>query len=141
MQEWTYLKSEFVGVESPRGIMASIIMAEIIFNSRWGEHPIAQPEVGNKYSNNLVLLEVDSNLPGRFNLHQGKEYRAYKDWEAFCVDYTDYLVFSGLFNIPLLCRREQDQIKALSYTKPNYKLWGQVISNIIKQLNLSDFNS
>jgi hypothetical protein len=96
--------------------------------------------VGNRYSNNLFLLEAGEHWKGKTNEHKGRKYRAYKDWESASIDYTDYIVFSRLYDLPLLCRKDRDQLQALSISKPNYREWFQDTSHLIDLLNLTEFD-
>jgi flagellum-specific peptidoglycan hydrolase FlgJ len=140
VQEWTHLKSSFLNIDCPRGVLTSITIADIILASSWGNHPISKTEYLNRYSNNLSLVEADDNWKGRVNVHEGKNYKAFKDWQEFSVSLSDDYCFSRYFDLVLVCRKQETQIQALSYTKPDYKAWAEAITQLISYYNLQEFN-
>lgn len=113
IQDWTHGKSQFRGkVYSPAGILAPIVIADILHKSNIGSHPISHPEYKGKYANNLVLLESGKLWGGKSHNHDGKTYRAYKTWRDFAVDFSDYIAFSGLYDAALRCNALHDQLSA-----------------------------
>lgn len=145
IQEQTFGKAQIKGYYAA-GMLTSVASAEIIYQSKWGQHPISQhrfkEEKGktSKYANNLALLESNQFWKGSTVLHESKEYRGYKNWMEFAVNYTDYLVFSGDFKSFLQCPTVQGQVAILSLTKNNPKEYNGEILNLIKLLELTEFD-
>ncbi len=131
ISEYTKLKGEFLGIETPVGFHVGLLIAEIIIQSDWGRKEISQPIYINRYSNNLALLPGGQYWQGKTNCHEGIEYRAYKDWKTFAIDYSDYLTFSRGFDDVLKeygCRR---QIELFSLTKNNPQEYTREVIEII----------
>lgn len=140
IQEWTLMKADFLGTPCPRGVLTSITLADILYRSEWGAHPLCKPEHNNRYSNNLSLLEAGQHWKGRVQEYEGKRYRSYKDWRECGLDISDDLTFSRSYDIVLACAWEKDQIKAMSLHRPNYKKYQRDISKLIDRFYLSEFN-
>jgi hypothetical protein len=140
IQEWTKAKANFMNIPCPRGVLASITISDIILASEWGNHPIAKAEYGTKYSNNLVLREPDPFWKGKTHTHGGVKYCAFRDWRDIGIFLSDHYVFSRLYDLPLLCTKEADQIKALSLTKPDYQKYIRETTNLIDTYFFSEFN-
>lgn len=131
------------------------MVGEIIYQSSWGTHPLAQPDITidvakkdgstkkvKKYSNNLSLLPVGYYWAGKSNLYEGVEYRAYKDWLTYFTDLSDYFVFSGLFNNILEEPSPREQLYLFSLTKDNPEDYNEKILTLISEcqewLNLNE---
>lgn len=127
IQEYCYYKSEFNNIDSPYGLLPSVIVSEILIRSNWGKHRVCQEEIvfetpkgiSKRYSNNLALLEVGKTWKGKSNIIDGVDYRAYRDWQVFAADYSDYMVFSGLFNEVLAAGSPNEQFELFALTKNN----------------------
>lgn len=90
-------KSNFFG--KPLRTSSTAILAEILYKSEFGTHPLCKekyPEKDGKWSNNLTCLELDGSWNGKSLKYEGKFYKTFKDWEAWGVHYTDMLVFHTL---------------------------------------------
>jgi len=77
-------------------ISSTLILAELLLKSEFGEHPLAQevyPPKTTKGANNLMLLENDTSWTGKLLKYEGKEYKSFANWEEFGVHFTDLLVF------------------------------------------------
>lgn len=94
IQQWVHGKCVFTRKSTQVGIHAPLVAADLIIQSDWGTHAIAQPELRGKYSNNLGLLQVNDYWHGKSNTHRGIIYRAYKNWRDFACDYSDDLIFN-----------------------------------------------
>lgn len=122
ISDWTKMKAEFIGLESPGGIDSTIILGEILIQSEWGEHPVSREFLQGektKYSNNLALLECGDYWKGKYNIFEGVKYRAYKDWKVFAVDFSDHLTFSRGFDEVLGESDFLEQVRLFSLTKPD----------------------
>lgn len=140
ISDWSRLKAEFLNLHNPRGIYPSVILSEIIIQSNWMLHPIAQTEItirsarkeSHRYSNNLALLPVNNGWRGKSNEFDGVEYRAYKDWQVFAIDYSDYLTFTREFD-DLLCEHSPErQLEAWSLTKTD-ETWYDQSKNLLRE--------
>lgn len=140
VQRWTMMKAHFLGTPCPRGVLPSLTLADIIRSSQWGAHPLSKPEHNNRYCNNLSLLETGQYWKGKVQEFEGKKYRAYKDWRECGIDISDYYTFTRSFDLVLASSKEEDQIKAMSVTRPDYKKYAREISKLIETYYLSEFN-
>ena len=140
IQKWTKNKAEFVNKLSSHGIFSSIIIANIILKSEWGRHPISQEKFDGKYSNNLLLIKSNKFWTGRTHIYQNNQYKAYKDWEEFCVDYSDWVVFSGLYDKVLDSSILEDQISFYVSAELLDLVYNTKIKNIIDYYNLREFH-
>jgi flagellum-specific peptidoglycan hydrolase FlgJ len=114
ISEWTYSKSEFIGVRSPRGVSTSLLLAEILLKSDWGTHPISQMDFFNKYSNNLSLELADDDWKGKSHTFREVKYKAYRDWESYGVSRSDEFVFNEKYRELIKKARLLEQVKELS---------------------------
>jgi hypothetical protein len=91
--------SLFYGVEV--GISSTTILAEILYKSEFGEHPLAQetyPIKSTKWANNLTLLELDESWNSKFLKYDGKFFKSFCSWESYATHLSDILVFRKEFN-------------------------------------------
>jgi flagellum-specific peptidoglycan hydrolase FlgJ len=140
VQEWTYHKSSFLNVPCPKGILASVTIADVLYKSSWGSHPISQAEYLNKYSNNINLIEAGEHWKGKVHTYEERKYRAYKDWRDWGIDQSDYYVFSRAYDLALFSSTESTQIRAISVTNRDYSSYYNKVLDLIKEYNLSEFN-
>ena len=136
---WINQKLEFRGVKSS-GLPASIITGDILYSSDFGNHPVSQPKIGGRFSNNLSLLEADSIWIGKSNIYEGKKYRLYKDWVSFMTNYTDEMAFSGEYDNVFNASTHKSKLKNLSLTKENSKVYYNNVLNLITLYNLLEFD-
>lgn len=97
ISNWIDQKAIFLKIPNPTKIDSSIILAEMIIESQWGTHPLAQPFYNKKYSNNLTLIPADKYWQGKSHKYNGVSYRSYQDWITFATDYSDRIVFSDKY--------------------------------------------
>lgn len=137
ISDWTRMKAEFIYLDSPGGIDSTIILAEILIRSEWGDHPVSREFVQGektKYSNNLSLLECGEHWRGKSNLYEGISYRAYKDWKVFAVDYSDHLTFSRGYDEVLQETDFLDQIRLFSLTKEDPEYYNRLMLETITKV-------
>lgn len=94
-------KSKFFG--KPIKITSTQILAELLYKSEFGSHPLCKekyPEKEGKWSNNLACLGLDGTWNGKSLKYEGKFYKTFKDWSDFGTHYTDLIVFH---NYPTMC--------------------------------------
>jgi len=118
ISQWTRDKAYFLKVPIKHSIYPSIIIADIIIESNWGTHPLAQPQYNKRYSNNLTLSEVDEIWEGKIQRYAKKEYKAFQDWAHFATDYSDRLIFSHKYKSLFNTSDYKKQIESLSKYKP-----------------------
>jgi len=141
IQEQTRIKANvFKKIKSPHGIFAGLVIADIIYYSNWGEHPLAQEKYRNKLSNNLALLEANDYWSGKSIKYENQDYKLFNDWENFSIHYSDLIVFSGWYSELLKCSRFDEQIFILSLIKPNPVYYNETVKKLIESFNLGEFN-
>jgi flagellum-specific peptidoglycan hydrolase FlgJ len=143
----TYISSQTAGkaqwirnMRDPVGILPSLMIASILHNSQFGNHPVAQKRYGSKPSNNLSLLEAGKYYHGSQVEYRGKDYRAYKDWQQYSIDVSDYIAMSGTFDELL---REEDlakQIMIYSLTQRSPNAYCARIKDMIELYSLQEFD-
>lgn len=77
-------------------LSSTLILAEILAKSEFGEHPLSQPlcpPKSSKFSNNLTLLETDTTWAGKTIKYLDKEYKAFESWEEFGTCLSDLIAF------------------------------------------------
>ncbi len=141
VQSWTKLKADFAGVRSPAGVYASLLAAEMLLQSDYGRHPLAQDSYNRKYSNNLALIPAHKYWKGKGHEFEGVKYRAYKDWRDFAVDYSDFLSFSNEYVQVLKAPLLLEQVDKFSLTKPNPIEYNREVISIITLLGLEEFDN
>lgn len=115
-----------------------LVLGDIIVESQWGRHPLAQPYHNKRYSNNLTLLEVDHMWEGKSQQFNDRDYKAYTDWVHFATDYSDLVVLSQKYKSLLNYSNLNDQIKALAEIKFNPIEFSAKISAVLDFYSLSD---
>lgn len=84
---------------NPKKISSSLILAELLEKSNFGEHPLAQEKDpgSNKPANNLTLMPFDrknkSCWKGKHITYKGKDYKSFSDWDEFCLTFSDQISF------------------------------------------------
>jgi len=140
IQDWIINKAQFAKKPSKFGLFPSLVISEIIIQSQWGEHVLSKEEYNNRYSNNLCLLESDKFWIGKKHKYQDKVFRAYKDWGNFATDFTDYVVFSGLFDDILKSNNLEDQLIWWGRTKQDSSSYSGNMELLISFFNLKEFD-
>lgn len=81
--------------EEGRQVSSTLVLAEIISNSRWGAHPLVVDRYPSnkrgKYSNNVLLLEADKAWSSKTISYEGKEYKTFEDWGHLASHFSDCL--------------------------------------------------
>lgn len=141
IQNWTWSKCLFRNkVSTSNGIFASILIADMLLSSEWGEHRLAQVDFRGNNSNNLVLLEGE-NWEGKVNLYRGVKYRSYKNWKEFGIDWSDFIVWSDIYNEALICTDVESQAKQYSRSKPDPVVYNDKLIALIEQCRLWEIDN
>lgn len=144
VSQWTFDKGLFLNITTVRGILPSIILADILLMSNNGTHPISKEDCNSKYSNNLALIQVDRFFTGKSNIYEGKTYCAFKTWREFAEYYSDFLTFSRRFDNVLASSNLIDQAAHLQVAKleqdPTLCYSSKEIITIINGLGLDEFD-
>mgnify|MGYP007100045321 FL=1 len=77
-------------------VSSTLLFAEILLQSRFGEHPLSAekyPEKDGKWANNLALLELDESWTGKWIKYDKVIYKSFKTWLDFATNWTDILAF------------------------------------------------
>lgn len=88
-------KRQFMYGDTSR-VSSTLLLAEILLQSRFGEHPLAgekYPEKEGKWANNLALLELDESWTGKWIKYDKVIYKSFKNWLDFGTNWTDILAF------------------------------------------------
>lgn len=139
ISDWVKEKAAFTRLPVVSTLYPSIILADILIESQWVEHPLAQGYYNKRYSNNLSLIEVDDIWQGKIQKFDEKEYKAYQNWLHFATDYSDLIIFSPKYKGIITLEDRYDQLKMLSNTKTN-PLFYHKAETIIDFYSLSDYD-
>lgn len=131
IQQWVIDKADFRNITSDFGIFPELIMAEVMIQSDWGDHPLSQDTYTGRYSNNLLILKADKSWCGKKNKYKDEEYKAYKTWSSFAVDASDHFVFSGMYDDVILSRNLTQQISIFSLGKPDPLCYNEEVNKLI----------
>jgi len=128
-------------IRSNKGILPSVIMADIIVRSQWGQlKPAAE-------WNNLGMLRKDSIPKIKHKTKKwdglGKEepFRIYDTWYDFAIDMTDHYAFSGFYDEIFLVGNSDEQTRHLMqvHRLQNTITYG-TLEEIITDFGLTDFD-
>lgn len=137
ISEWTSTKADFLN--RPRNYVSPmLILADILVESEWGKHPLAQSHYNKRYSNNLTLLKVDDLWQGKSQKYEGKEYKAYSDWLHFATDYSDLLTFSARYQPIIKTFDYTEQLKRLANIKSKPKEFQARVNALVDFYVLKD---
>ena len=101
-------------IRTQRAILPSVLMADIIVRSNWGQLKPAEDW------NNLGMLKKDSIPKLKHKTKKwdglGKEepYRVYESWYEFCIDMSDHYAFSGFYDEMFSIVNSDEQLKCLA---------------------------
>lgn len=137
IQEWTIGKAILLNKKTLMGVLPSVILADLIIKSDWYTHPISQEKFNKKDSNNLSLLE---STQGKCNTYEGKQYKPYKDWQAFAADYSDLLALNQKYAAVLSAQTQNEQILALSLTNKDPECYNTNMELLIYCYHLGEFD-
>jgi hypothetical protein len=139
-QEYTKGKAEFLGrYRTEAGILSSVLLADCLIVTREGEHPLSKEEYRGRYANNLFLLEAPEKWSGKVQKLEGKRYRSYKTYHDLVTDYSDLLVFSGLYDDVLTCPL-QEQLEKYCEVKLYGRGYYEQMRKVIEVLDLGSIN-
>lgn len=140
INEWVINKSIFIRKRINNSILTSVVAVDIITESLWGAHPLAQPFFNKKYCNNLANLEVNDYWQGRSTKFNSKEYKCYQDWLHFATDYSDMLVFTKMYDDLLSTSNYKDQIRSLARHKEDPQMFIPKAEALYEYYRLSEFD-
>ena len=136
VSEWVFNKCKFIRKPTINGIYPSLILGQVVLESHWGTHPVSRDNHNNRYSNNLSLLEANTSWKGKIQSYEDKKYRAYQNWMHFATDYSDYIVFSGLYDQLLMTEDYLDQLKLLSSLEEDSLVYQVKLQTLLDFYNL-----
>lgn len=128
--EYATSKNMFLRKRVTFNIFPSIILAEFIYKSDWGNHRLAQEP-----HNNLLLLPVSIDWAGKVTEHDGQVYKQFRELMDCAVAYSDDLVFSGKYEEIFLVGEPTSQMKLLCLNSPDFAI------HVVKLETLRDFYS
>ncbi len=140
VQQQTMGKAMVTGKQTTVGVYASLIAAHIIFKSEWGEHPVARTLWNSIPANNLALIEAHRYWKKLKILHGEKEYRGYKNWREFAIDFSDDLAWHPEYYDVLLENNLVQQIEKMSLREGVPKDYCANIALIIRDYGLREFD-
>lgn len=139
ISDWVRDKAIFTRTRIVSPILTCVVLTDIITESNWGTHPLAQSHFNKKFSNNLALLESDSLWEGRNQDYEGRSYKCYQDWIHFATNYSDILIFSRLYSDLFNTTDPSKQIRVLARYKNNSQLYIPKAEAALDFYNLSEF--
>lgn len=134
VQEQVRTKCRLANINTKLGICASLIIADSIIKSEWGQHKLAK-----KY-NNLSLLIADDLWYGKVRDQDGIKYRTYECWFDYAADLSDLYVFSGDYLSLLVSKNLDDQIDSVVELNEQIKDYRSKIEELIEDLGLWEFD-
>jgi len=120
-------------IYSPRGIHASIIIAEILVSSDWGTHPAISV-------NNLALLIAGPYWKGKTVEFDRVKYKSFSDWHEYTINYTDTVIFTVLYEDVLRCLYHSNQIHLLEFIRTEIPDYYEQIYDTIEKYELKEFD-
>ncbi len=139
ISDWIESKCRFLSKETSL-VPASLILADLIYESAFLIHPLSKPVFMGKYSNNLSLILRDESWQGKINIYEDRKYKSYRDWLHFASDYSDIITFSPKYADVLKSYSISQQIDILSLKKPNSVVYNKEIRILIDHYNLGEFD-
>lgn len=107
---------EYKGMTEAVGFSSILFICEVIIASEWGNHPLAQETYKGKSSNNLLLIRPVALWDGPRARFEGEDYCMYLSWDEFAVEFSDHIVFSGIYNDLLKEKDFRKQIEMFCLT-------------------------
>lgn len=129
ISDWITAKCKFLG--KPGKLSTSIILGDLIIESEFLTHPLSHPMLGNRNSNNITKIEVDSTWSGKVLEYEGNSYKAYRDWTHFASDYSDRLCFTDKYDDMLVQEDIGKQLELFSSFKKNPKCYNGKVEALI----------
>ena len=139
VQQQTMNKAMATNKYTEVGVYASLITAHIIYKSEWGTHPVSLTLWKSIPANNLALIEAHKYWKKLKIIHDEIEYRGYKNWREFAVDFSDDLAWHPERYKLLLCSELTDQIKDFAEYESDSSYFDKIVS-IIKDYGLREFD-
>jgi hypothetical protein len=128
IENQTQIKAiEFKGLVGAYGLSSVLFTCEALISTDWGSHPLAQEKYKGKEANNLTLMEATKYWDGRKIKFNGQEYKAFDNWEDFCIHYSDWIVFSGLYQDLLVTTSINEQMKMYALIKGREECYTEFI--------------
>jgi hypothetical protein len=107
---------EYKGMTGAVGFNSILFICEVLIASDWGTHPLAQETYKGKPSNNLLLIRPVALWDGPRSRYEGEDYCMYLSWDEFAVEFSDHIVFSGIYNDLLKEKDFRKQIEMFCLT-------------------------
>lgn len=141
IQDQTQAKAHvFKNIPSPFGIYASVVLADIIVKSNWGEHPLSQPTYKRKAANNLCLLEATPEWSNEQIKYEGTEFKLFENFESFSIHYSDLIIFSGNFKPLLDTASLEKQTQLMGLYNHSLESYNERLNIIISSFGLREFD-
>jgi hypothetical protein len=133
--EYATSKNLFLRKRVVADIFPSILLAEYIYKSDWGAHPLAKEP-----ANNPLLLELDTDWDGKVIKHEGKYYKQFRELMDCAVTFSDDIVFSGKYEEIFLVREPQSQIRLFCINYPDFATHVVKLETVRDFYQLGDFD-
>lgn len=140
VQDQTAIKAQFFKRIKSSGLLPSVFLSDVIIQSNWGIHPLAQPFYKHKAANNLSLMEATPDWSRRKIKFEGKEYKLFDTWETFSLYYSDHVVFSGQFANLLSTAVIENQTQLLGLYRSELEAYNERMNVIISTFRLDEFD-
>lgn len=122
------------------GLRPSIFIAAVIIATDWENHPISKEKFKTKQANNLLLLEYQHGWCGAKSKYDGRVYKLFDNWEAFCIHYSDLAALKSpapYLNENLTLEEQLSLYCGLNLTLADYN---EKMLTLIKDLHLEEFD-
>lgn len=94
VESQTKVKARQLRQLNSSGLSPILFICEVMVKSNLGSHPLVRDKYRNKPANNLTLLLAPDNWDGKVVSFNNRNYKAFDNWEEFCIHYSDRIVFS-----------------------------------------------
>jgi len=129
------------------GIYASIIAADILVNSNFGEHPLSKEKFSSRANGNNLNLSLSNHWWEHDHdsiLLDGQKYKCYADLHEFGNNQSDEYVYSEEFYDILLTADHAEQVRLLGRRRfhifSDFPAWENRINHEILRFRLREYD-
>lgn len=124
------------------GIFASLVIADILVSSEFGNHPLAKDKYAPRIPGNNFNLSESSTWWERDRscvLIDGLKYKCYRSWEEFVNNQSDEYAYTDMFDSLLQTTDLETQIY-LMHVHRRAEDWADKVKSTIRDYKLSRFD-
>lgn len=139
-RQQSVLKSLYLRHAQVNGPYPSIIIADCLLQTEWGEHPVCKHMFRNKDANNMNLLTVDDVWEGEKTRYKGKVYKMFANWNHYYTHLSDLISLTSQFEKVNTSTSLDAQLNAWNTLRSKNLSYNEDILQIIKQYELRRFD-